>query len=158
MTKEEFIKELNKNLKYLRKKEREEEMIYYDNLDSYNLDPLNIANEIYKKRGLKITLVKKIKFFESINIIINNLQSKDKKIIKDIIFFFIYLLFFIIIIKIPFIYVRDIISNMFIETFKDNHTYTIWALFFELIYAFTSILVIIRMIKNKALKLQKEEH
>ena len=51
MTKEEFLTELKKNLKYLNKKEREEELVYYENLDNYNLDPIAIAYEIYQRKS-----------------------------------------------------------------------------------------------------------
>lgn len=157
MTKEEFLKELTKNLKWLNKKEREEELVYYENRDNYNLDPITIANEIYQKKGMKISLEKKIKFLDAVNIIINNLQSKDKQKLKKVLLFFLYMLFFIIIIKIPFIYLRDMITNIFMDTFKNNSTYAIWALSLELLYAITAILIFIRMIKNKAIELEKEE-
>ncbi len=154
MKKEEFIKELKKNLKWLNKKEREEELIYYDNLDNYNLDPVKIANEIYKKRNLKIKILPKIKFLDATNILITNLQSKDKNKIKNILLFFLYMLILVIIIKVPFIYLRDMITNIFIDTFKNDLNYTIWALSLEFIYALTAIIIFIKMIKNKALELK----
>lgn len=157
MTKEEFLKELKKNLRYLSKKEREEEIIYYENIDSYDLDTIEIANEIYKKRNIKITLTKKIKFLTAVNIIINNLQSKDKEKLKKILLFFLYMFILVIVIKIPFIYIRDMISNIFIDTFKKDSAYTILALSLELLYAIVAILIFIRMIKNKALELEKED-
>ena len=157
MTKEEFLTELKKNLKYLNKKEREEELVYYENLDNYNLDPIEIANEIYQRRGIKIVLVKKIKFLDAVNILIKSLQSKNKEKLKKVLIFFLYMFFLIIIIKIPFIYIRDMISNIFIDTFKNNSTYAIWAISLELLYALTAILVFIRMIKNKAIELEKED-
>ncbi len=157
MTKEEFLKALRKNLKWLSKQEREEELVYYENRDNYDLDPIIIANEIYQKRGLKISLVKKIKFLDAVNILINSLQSKNKEKLKKVLLFFLYMFFLIIIIKIPFIYIRDMISNIFIDTFKNNNTYTLWALSLELLYAITAILIFIRMIKNKAIELEKED-
>lgn len=157
MTKEEFLKALRKNLKWLSKQEREEELVYYENRDNYDLDPIIIANEIYQKRGLKISLVKKIKFLDAVNILINYLQSKNKEKLKKVLLFFLYMFFLIIIIKIPFIYIRDMISNIFIDTFKNNNTYTLWALSLELLYAITAILIFIRMIKNKAIELEKED-
>lgn len=157
MTKEEFLKALRKNLKWLSKQEREEELVYYENRDNYDLDPIIIANEIYQKRGLKISLVKKIKFLDAVNNLINSLQSKNKEKLKKVLLFFLYMFFLIIIIKIPFIYIRDMISNIFIDTFKNNNTYTLWALSLELLYAITAILIFIRMIKNKAIELEKED-
>ena len=157
MTKEEFLKALRKNLKWLSKQEREEELVYYENRDNYDLDPIIIANEIYQKRGLKISLVKKIKFLDAVNILINALQSKNKEKLKKVLLFFLYMFFLIIIIKIPFIYIRDMISNIFIDTFKNNSIYALWALSLELLYALTAILIFIRMIKNKAIELEKED-
>lgn len=157
MTKEEFLKALRKNLKWLSKQEREEELVYYENRDNYDLDPIIIANEIYQKRGLEISLVKKIKFLDAVNNLINSLQSKNKEKLKKVLLFFLYMFFLIIIIKIPFIYIRDMISNIFIDTFKNNNTYTLWALSLELLYAITAILIFIRMIKNKAIELEKED-
>lgn len=157
MTKEEFLKALRKNLKWLSKQEREEELVYYENRDNYDLDPIIIANEIYKKRGLKILLIKKIKFLDAVNILIKSLQSKNKELLKKVLLFFLYMFFLIIIIKIPFIYIRDMISNIFIDTFKNNSTYALWALSLELLYALTAILIFIRMIKNKAIELEKED-
>lgn len=157
MTKEEFLKALRKNLKWLSKQEREEELVYYENRDNYDLDPIIIANEIYQRKGLKISLVKKIKFLDAVNILINSLQSKNKEKLKKVLLFFLYMFFLIIIIKIPFIYIRDMISNIFIDTFKNNSTYTLWALSLELLYALTAILIFIRMIKKKAIEIEKED-
>lgn len=158
MTKEEFLKELEYNLKSLTKKARQEELNQYKDLASYdNLDPVNIANEIYQKRGIKINLSNKIKFLDATNILINNLQSKDKAKLKNILLFFLYMFFIVIIIKVPFIYVRDIITNIFNNTFQNDNIYTLWALSFELLYAITSIIIVINMIKNKALDLEKKD-
>lgn len=157
MTKEDFLKELKKYLKYLNKKEREEELVYYENMDNYNLDVIAIANEIYKKRGIKITINKKISFINATNILVNHLQSKDKQKLKKILLFFIYIFLLIIIVKIPYIYIRDMITNLFIDTFKIESNYTLWALTLEFAYAITAISIVIRMIKKKALELEKED-
>lgn len=157
MTKEQFLKELEHNLKYLTKKVRIEELKNYQNVTNYNdLNPIIIANEIYQKRGMKITIYDKIKFLDAVNILISNLQSKDKDKLKNVLLFFLYMFILVILIKIPFIYVRDIISNIFNDIFKNDNIYTIWALSFELIYAITAIIIFIKMIKNKALKLEKD--
>jgi len=158
MTKEEFLKNLEHNLKYLTPEAREEELNNYRNLNNYNdLNPINIANEIYQKRGIKVTISEKIKFLDAVNILIKYLQSKDKDKIKNILLFFLYMFFLVIIIKIPFIYVRDIITSIFNDIFKNDNIYTIWALTFEIIYAITSILIFIKMIKNKSQELEKQE-
>jgi len=81
--------------------------------------------------------------------------EKRKEIIKNLIFFFLYLLFLIIIIKIPFIYIRDMVNNLFNALFTTELSYTIWNVFIEILYAITTILIFIRIIKKKALELEK---
>ena len=45
MSKEEFLTELKKNLKYLKKQERASELSIYENKDNFkDLDPVEIAN------------------------------------------------------------------------------------------------------------------
>jgi len=155
MNKEEFIKELDKNLRYLSKKDKIEALEKYNNYEEYNLDPIDEANKIYNAKGKKIIMTKEIKFFKAIEIIINNIKLKRKEIIKNLIFFFLYLLFLIIIIKIPFIYIRDMVNNLFNALFTTELSYTIWNVFIEILYAITTILIFIRIIKKKALELEK---
>ena len=107
MNKEQFLKELTKNLNHLSKKEREEELLAYENLSNYDLDPILEANKIYNKKGIKYEVKPSISLLDAASIITNKLQSKDKDDIKNILLFFLYLLLLLIFIKIPFIYVRD---------------------------------------------------
>ena len=151
MDKEKFLKELKYQLRYLNKEAQEEEIKNYENLQDYNLKAEDIANEIYKKRGLNLKVRKKTSFLDSVSIIIEEIKSKDKKIVIDLVLFFLYMFVLIILIKIPFIYVRDIISSIFSVIGSNDIIYTIWNLLFELLYAITAILIFIKMIKNKAL-------
>lgn len=151
MDKEKFLKELKYQLRYLNKEAQEEELKNYENLQDYNLKAEDIANEIYKKRGLNLKVRKKTSFLDSVSIIIEEIKSKDKKILIDLLLFFLYMFVLIILIKIPFIYVRDIISSIFSVIGSNDIIYTIWNLLFELLYAITAILIFIKMIKNKAL-------
>ena len=150
MNKEKFLKELNYQLRYLNKETKEEELQNYENLQDYNLKPEEIANSIYKKRGLNIKVTKKTSFLDSVSVIINAARKKKKKRILDIILFFIYVFILIILIKIPFIYIRDTISSIFSVLINNDLLYTIWNLAFELLYALTAILIFIKFIKNKA--------
>ena len=150
MKKEEFLKELKYQLRYLNKNNQEEELKSYENLENYNLKPEEIANSIYQKRGLNIKVTKKTSLFDSISTIIDALKSKNKKILLDLLFFFLYMFILIILIKIPFIYVRDIISTFFNILVSNDTLYVIWNLTFELLYAITAILIFIKFIKNKA--------
>ena len=150
MNKEQFLKELKYQLRYLNKKAQEEELKNYENLQDYNLKTEDIANSIYEKRGLNFKVSKKTTFLDSVSMIIDKLRSKDKKVIIDLLLFFLYLFILIILIKIPFIYVRDIVSSIFSVINNNDIFYTIWNLSFELLYALTAILIFIKMIKNKA--------
>ena len=150
MKKEEFLKELKYQLRYLNKNIQEEELKSYENLENYNLKPEEIANSIYQKRGLNIKVTKKTSLFDSISTIIDALKSKNKKILLDLLFFFLYMFILIILIKIPSIYVRDIISTFFNVLVSNDTLYVIWNLTFELLYAITAILIFIKFIKNKA--------
>lgn len=69
MKKEEFLKELKYQLRYLNKNIQEEELKSYENLENYNLKPEEIANSIYQKRGLNIKVTKKTSLFDSISTI-----------------------------------------------------------------------------------------
>lgn len=156
MTKETFLKELEKNLKYLSNETKTIELAKYESLANYDLDPITEANNIYQRLGLAIKINKKTKFLDSVGTIINELQSKDKKHITNILLFFLYLLFLLIILKIPFIYVRDITSSIFNNIFSDDTAYMLWSLLFELLYAITTIIVFIRLINKKANELEND--
>lgn len=155
MTEEIFIKILSDNLKYLKKKVREEELNKYRHLNDYNLNPMEIANSIYESYGLPYRINRRISFKEAVSTIILGMQSKEKGVLKNILFFFFYLIFLIIIVKIPFIYVRDVLSSLFGNIFKNEFLYVLWSLLFEGLYAIATILIIIRLIKNKALEIEK---
>ena len=91
MNKEEFLKELKKNLRYLPKAERENTLTIYESKDNYqNLDPIEIANNIYQEKKLNYIIRPKIKFLDALNIIVNRLKTKDKDSIINIVLFFLY--------------------------------------------------------------------
>ena len=145
MDKEKFLKELKYQLRYLTKEALEEEL---KNIQDYNANPEDIANSIYQKRGLNIKVTKKSSFLDSVATIIE--AFKDKKNIGNLVLFFLYVFVLIILIKISFIFIRDMISSIFNVIISSEIVYTIWNLTFELLYAVTAILIFIRFIKNKA--------
>ena len=156
MSKEEFLTELKKNLKYLKKQERASELSIYENKDNFkDLDPVEIANNIYKERNLNFIIRPQIKFLDALNIITEKIKTKDKDILINLGLFLLYLIFVLIIIRLPFIYVRDLTATMF-NNYITGSIHTIYYLVFELLYALTTILIYIRLIKNKALDLKKE--
>jgi len=154
MTKETFLKELSKNLKYLKPNLRKETLKKYENLPNYNLDPLEEANKIYASLNINFKIYKNIKFFDALNIIINKVQE-NKKNLSNILLFFLYAFFLIILLKIPFIYVRDMLSTLF-HNLSNDSIYIVWSLFIELIYALTSIFFLIKLIKKKANLLEED--
>ena len=158
MNKEEFLKELSNYLKKLTDEAREEELKKYANLKNYNLNPLEEANKIYASRGIKYEINKNISFYNAVETFINTMRSKDPKKIQNLIFFFIYLFLLLIFIKIPFIYVRDIISSLLNPIFASNPNLDlIWGVIIEILYAITTIILFIKLIKNKALEYEKNE-
>lgn len=150
MDKDNFLKELKYQLRYLNKESQEEEIKNYENRKDYNLKPEEEANKIYQKRGLNIKVTKKTSFLDSVSIIINAAREKNKKVLIDLLLFFLYVFILVILIKIPFIYIRDTISTMFSIVVSTEVLYTIWNLSFELLYAITAILIFIKFIKTKA--------
>jgi len=154
MNKEEFLYQLKKNLKYLKKEELEKVIHNYSNMETINLNPVEEANKIYKEKNIKIIISEKIKLFDAINIILNKIKTKNKDTIIDIVTFFFYIIFIAILIKIPFIYFRDMILNLFNLLFQKELQYILWNLFIEISYSISSILIIIKHIKKKALKLK----
>lgn len=152
MNKEEFLKSLTKNLKYLNPSLKDAEIEKFQNMTDYNdLDPIEEANKIYERNGINIKVTKS--FLNSLSTIIEVFSSNDSKNIGQLLLFFLYLFFLIIIIKIPFIYVRDMISTIF-GIFQNDNANVIWNLTIEALYAITTIIVFIRLIKNKAYNIE----
>lgn len=154
MSKEEFLKELNKNLGYLKKDIRESELKKYENLLSYDLDPIIEANKIYKEHNINYRITSNIKFINAFKTVLSTFKDKGKK--TNTILFFLKTLIIIIIIKIPFIYIRDMIATMFNNLFINDRNYFIWHLIIEIIYALVSIYIIIKQTKKEAYKLKNE--
>lgn len=154
MNEETFINELSKHLKYLNKNILKEELEKYHNLPNYELDPVEEANKIYQNRGINIKVNKRTSFFNSISTLIEVFNSKDSKAIGQLLLFFLYLLFLLIIIKVPFIYVRDMIGSIFNGFFPTENSRIIWNLAIELAYAITTIIIFINLIKKKASELE----
>lgn len=150
----EYQKEFEYYLRYLSKQERQEELTKYQNINE-KTDLVELANNIYAEKGLKTRVLREIKFTEAINIIIDKTRENNKDIGRKLLLFILYILFLIIIIKVPFIYTRDITNNLFNELINTDKKIMIWNLIFEALYAVTTILILIRLIKKKALEIEK---
>ena len=155
MTEEKYKKELKKYLNYLPKDKVYEELNKYN--DFKDLDPVLEANKIYAKYNLKHRITKNMSLKHAIEIIIDKAKTQDKEILKNLIKFFLYLLVLLIVIKIPFIYVRDMLSTMISALSSTENIYTIWGLSFEIMYAITTILIFIKLIKTKAIELTEKK-
>lgn len=150
MDKEKFLKDLKYQLRFLTKEAMEEELKKYENIQDYDTKTEDIANEIYQKRGLNIKVKKRTSFLDSVSTIIE--EIREKKNIGNILLFFLYSFVLIVFIKIPFIYIRDVVSEMF-NILVINSTFNIiWNLLFEILYALTAIILFIKLIKFKALE------
>lgn len=150
MDKEKFLKDLKYQLRFLTKEAMEEELKKYENIQDYDTKTEDIANEIYQKRGLNIKVKKRTSFLDSVSTIIE--EIREKKNIGNILLFFLYSFVLIVFIKIPFIYIRDVVSEMF-NILVINSTFNIiWNLLFEILYALTAIFLFIKLIKFKALE------
>lgn len=150
----EYQKEFEYYLRYLSKQERQEELTKYQNINE-KTDLVELANNIYAEKGLKTRVLREIKFTEAISIIIDKTRENNKDIGRKLLLFILYILFLIIIIKVPFIYTRDITNNLFNELINTDKKIMIWNLIFEALYATTTILILIRLIKKKALEIEK---
>ena len=155
MNNEEFVKVLKKKLKYLTDEAQEEEIKKYQNTNTNNINVIEEANKIYKKRGLKITVKKNITFIESIRTVIEIIKGNNKEDKKSIISYLVYLLLLIILIKIPFIYIRDLALEI-ISSISQNRIYIKLCNFsIELLYAITAIATYIILLKKKTKEYNK---
>lgn len=149
MIREDFLKKLKQNLSYLKKKERDLELLKYESMqDVSHLDPVEEANKIYASRNLDIRITSNVKFLKAFKTILDRFKNKD--LVGITIWFFIKIFLIVIIIKIPFIYVRDMVSTLFSIT--EDNAYMIFNLIIELIYAITCIMYIIKAIKKESMK------
>ncbi len=150
--KEENIKKLDKELRYLIKEERVKEINNYDLvLTNDKPDIKKIAQEIYLRRGIDYKKLNKGIFnnlMETITEFGTLFKSKKSdvkgKMIRDI-FIMVLLL---VLLKIPFDFVRDIGFD-YIDVLTTNNTfYTIWNLAFLVLYTIVFVCTFIVLIRN----------
>jgi len=149
---EEKIKILERELKYLTEDERKKELELNKNkLENENIDIKEIVNEIYLNRGLDISKIKKgifESFGDSLNEMISLFKNKDKKIRNKMIVEIFYMIILLVLIKIPFDLVRDI-GYEYIELFSTNSIISIlWNLSFLVLYTITIVCSFIVFVKN----------
>lgn len=151
MNRNEFLRSLRKQLSFLEKEDLEREALFFINKIDSAKEPdeeviktfgnmEDIVKEVAKKYGLNYKMVKKKeswfkKFYNELvdlsTILKNSNGKKRGKILLDILL----LIVITCVLKIPFIFVRDMGDN-FIETILDrNETIlAVWGLFIEFVY------------------------
>lgn len=151
--KNERIKELENELKYLTDNEREKEItINIERLQEENCNVKEIAKEIYLKRGLDLS---KIKSNGLISDLINQLNEmaeifgkKDKDTKNKMVLEIVYTAILFLLMKLPFDLIRDI-GYEYIEFVSTNQIInTIWSLIFLLLYTITILCSLVIFVKK----------
>lgn len=149
--KDERIKELTRELKYLPKVEIQKEIEYYNtDLESENIDIKELAKKIYAKRGIDYTKSNKggLNSFNIINDFINVFNNKDNKTKGKMLLEIIYIIILLILIKIPFNLVRDLGYDFIPKLLTNDLYYNLWNASFLILYIITIICTLILLIKN----------
>ena len=150
--KENRIKQLRNELNFLLKDEIEKELIEYNaKIEDESISVKEIAKEIYLKRGLDVSKLKKgfvNNLIDNINEMASLFKNKDKITKNRMYLEIVYILLLLILIKIPFDLVRDI-GYEYIELITTNSLfYTLWNLIFLLLYTITFVCSFIVLIRN----------
>ena len=150
--KENRIKQLRNELNFLLKDEIEKELIEYNaKIEDESIRVKEIAKEIYLKRGLDVSKLKKgfvNNLIDNINEMASLFKNKDKITKNRMYLEIVYILLLLILIKIPFDLVRDI-GYEYIELITTNSLfYTLWNLVFLLLYTITFVCSFIVLIRN----------
>lgn len=161
MNRNEFLRNLRKHLSFLEKEELEREVLFFINkIDTAkesdeeviktfgSMD--SIVKEVAKKHGLNYKTIKKKeswfkKFYNELvdlSTILKNSDGKKRgKIILDVLL----LIIITCVLKIPFIFVRDM-GDRFIETVLESNmnVLALWGLFIEIVYVVAALSFFIR--------------
>lgn len=154
--KDDNIKKLNNELKFLTDAERQKEIANYNvALESNNADIKAIAKEIYLRRGIDYAKLNKGLFNNIINTITDLstiFKNKDSKVKRKMIVEIIYIVLVLLLLKIPFDLVRDV-GYDYIDLLSTNNTYyVLWNVLFLVLYTITifcTFIVLIRNFNNK---------
>ena len=161
MNRNEFLRSLRKSLSFLEKEELEREVLFFINkIDSAKEadeeviktfgSMEDIVKEVAKRHGLNYKTVKKKeswfkKFYNELvdlSTILKNSDGKKRgKILLDILL----LIVITCVLKIPFIFVRDMGDN-FVETILESNMtiLAVWGLFIELVYVVVALCFFIK--------------
>lgn len=175
MNRKEFLKKLRKELSFLEKKELEKEMLEYINkIDSSNSSDIevikgfgsmeDIIKEVCKKHKLNYKQIKEEKqgwfknFYNDLidlsTILKNSDGKKRSKILLDILL----LIVVTCVLKIPFIFLRDLGDRLIEAILESNVTIlAIWGLIIEMIYVIVALTFFIKTFKKWFSNLEKEK-
>ena len=154
--KDDRIKKLNNELKYLTDTERQKEIMNYNAaLENNSIVVKDIAKEIYLRRGIDYTKLNKGIFNNVINTITELstvFKNKDSKVKGKMITEIIYIVVILLLLKIPFDLVRDL-GYDYLELLSTNNLYyNLWNILFLILYTITifcTFIVLIRNFNNK---------
>ena len=174
MNRKEFLKKLRKELSFLTKKELEKEVLYYINqIDSSNESDIEviksfgsmdkIVKEVCKRQGIDEKKVKEekqnwfVNFYNDLiglsNILKNSNGQKRMKLIVDILL----LIVITCVLKVPFIFIRDLGDRLTEALFKSNVTIlAIWGLVIEFVYVIIALTFFAKTFKKWFTNLEKE--
>lgn len=150
--KEERIKKLEEELKYLVVEEVKKEIVANEQkLKDETIPVQEIAKDIYLKRGLDITKVKDSflnNLIYTIGEVFNVFKGKDSKVRNKMLLELIYVLLLVVLMKIPFDLVRDI-GYEYIELLTTSSLFnTLWNLAFLMIYTITILCTLVVCLRN----------
>ncbi len=157
--KEERIKRLKSELRYLLPSEASREIErYMPSIEDEKISIKIIAREIYKQRGIDYNKLNKgliNNISNTVNEFIETFRGRDKKIRNRMIVEIVYMLLIVILLKIPFDLVNDI-GYDYIDLLIQNSLYsTLWNLAFLVLYTITAICTLIILIRNFNSKYKK---
>ncbi len=175
MNRKEFLKSLRKELAFLEKEELEKEVLYYINkIDSTKESDFeiiktfgtmeDITKEVCKRHGLNYKTIKEEKqnwfknfytnLIELSTILKNSDGKKRSKIILDILL----LIVVTCVLKIPFIFIRDL-GDRAIETILESNItiLALWGLMIEIVYVVIALTFFIKTFERWFKELAKEE-
>lgn len=167
MKRAEFLKELRKRLSFLNKEELEKEVLYYINeidkskkTDEEVIKSFGSINDIVKKvclsHGIEYKSVSRKgfmnwfkQFYDGIqdfaSIFKNSDGKKKLKLLGDLLF----LIIITCVLKIPFIFVRNLGDNMIETFFSSNLTFlALWGLFVEILYVIIALSFFIKTLNK----------
>lgn len=150
--KDERIKRLEEELKYLLEDERKNEIAKCKTMiDTNEVNIKEIVKEIYLKRGIDYAKLNKgflNNLTDSIGELSTSFKNKDGSTKKKMIIEIIYIIILLILIKVPFDLVEDIGYEYIGLLSTNNVYYTLWSTIFLLLYTITIICTFIVLIRN----------